>query len=71
MLSYIVRNARASALFALSTLLLFLLLSAVPTVLSSSQSSKLATEQSITKFGRGSYDILVRPEEARTEIEKS
>ncbi|MFD2172072.1 FtsX-like permease family protein [Tumebacillus lipolyticus] len=71
MFKYILATAKSSSLFVTSVLLLALLLTTVPSALSSMQSSKLATNESIAQFGRGSYDLLVRPDSARTEIEKS
>ncbi|WP_158661049.1 ABC transporter permease [Bacillus kwashiorkori] len=42
----------------------------VPLGIHFSQESKLSVEMTIEEYGRGSYDILVRPSESRTNIEK-
>jgi putative ABC transport system permease protein len=70
MFRYIAQTAKMSALFITSTLLLSMLLSAVPASIGSIQSTQLKTAESISNLSRGSYDILVRPVTARTEIEK-
>ncbi|REJ25214.1 MAG: hypothetical protein C6P37_15050 [Caldibacillus debilis] len=42
----------------------------VPLGLYVAKESKLTVEETISQYGRGSYDILVRPAGARTPIEK-
>ncbi|ASS76290.1 hypothetical protein CIG75_15950 [Tumebacillus algifaecis] len=72
MYSYIIKSAKKSSrTFITSILLLTLLLASIPASISSLQSTKLATDQSIAMFARGSYDILVRPERPQKENAES
>ncbi|WAA09371.1 ABC transporter permease [Fervidibacillus albus] len=43
----------------------------IPIGIQLSQDARLSVETTIEKYGRGSYDILVRPKDSRTDIEKS
>lgn len=43
----------------------------IPLGLKYSQESKLIVDHTIEKYGRGSYDLLVRPAQSRTETEKT
>ena len=54
----------------LTVLAFFSLYLLIPLGLKYSKESKLQVEQSIEQFGRGTYDILVRPSSSRTNTEK-
>jgi len=66
-LSRIWNRKLTSILIVLAFFSLYLL---IPLGLTYSKESKLRVEQSIEQFGRGTYDILVRPASSRTNIEK-
>ncbi|MFD2171849.1 ABC transporter permease [Tumebacillus lipolyticus] len=72
MLSYILKSAKKSSrTFLTSIILLALLLASIPVSVSSLQTTKMTTDQSIASFARGSYDILVRPDQSQNIEEKS
>lgn len=56
--------------FFISVLLLGCLFGSIPFAYNSLHSSKVALSESIHKYSRGSYDILVRHPEARSDIEQ-
>lgn len=56
--------------FLISVLLLGCLFGSIPFAYHSLNSSKVALSESISTYSRGSYDILVRHPEARTDIEQ-
>src|SRR4051812_30376015 len=70
LIRYVFLRNKKSSRFYVTILLLFFVFSCIPFSLSSIEMTRLSIEDTISKYGRGSYDILVRPDTSRTEIEK-
>ncbi|MFD2171763.1 FtsX-like permease family protein [Tumebacillus lipolyticus] len=70
MLRYIINSNKRSSTFLISCFLILLLLSSIPAAISSLTTTQYIAEESIYKYGRGSYDILVRSAGGKTDFEK-